>query len=47
MEEIQEAIKKAVQNSLDKGINDLDKPTFQFVATYNAGVLPMYRNHLL
>lgn len=42
MEEFQKAIKEAIKNSIDFTNNDIDKPIFEFVATYDAGTLTRY-----
>lgn len=42
MEELQKAIQEAVRSTINKTNNDIDKPTFEFVATYDAGSLTKY-----
>ena len=39
---IQEAMQEAIKNSIDRTNNNIDKPIFEFVATYDAGSLTRY-----
>lgn len=42
MEDLKKAIQEAVRSITDKTINDINKPIFEFVATYDAGSLTKY-----
>ena len=37
-QEIQQSIYDAIQKSIDKAIEDIKNPKFEFVATYDAGI---------
>ena len=43
MEEIQNLIKKAVEDAINKSIDDnINKPIYEFVATHDAGTFVKY-----
>lgn len=44
--DLQKLIQEAVQKSIDRNIDDvLNKPIFEFVATYDAGTFTRYINN--
>lgn len=42
MKDLQKAIQEAVRSITDKTNNDINKPIYEFVATYDAGSLTKY-----
>jgi len=42
MEDLQKAIQEAVRSITDRTNNNIDKPIFEFVATYDAGSLTKF-----
>ncbi len=42
MKDLQKAIQEAVRSIKDKTNNDINKPIYEFVATYDAGSLTKY-----